>query len=122
MTNKFIVQSISACQYYGDNKKLSGTVTLKHEGSEMKFEVKMNEEDCARIFEIFADRIAVTMGLAAAAVLEDVRPVAQLTSQIDKAVKEEGDELIPPDEKGDAHTEQAASKSSRWNSDDDIPF
>lgn len=99
MANEFLIKQISVYNFGGaQNDKISGTVELMHNGTKMEMKMPMNAEDCARIFEIFADRVAVTMGIAAVAVLEDVRPVAQLTSQIDDVLKEEGDEQIPPDE------------------------
>lgn len=78
----FIIQSISVYNYSANNKKLSGTCEVKHEHTEMKMTIKLDEQDIARIFEIFADRVAVTMGTAARAVYEDVMPQAQLTAPV----------------------------------------
>lgn len=85
--SKFVLKTLSVYNYTGSNAKITGTCKIMHEGTEMEMQVKLNEEDAARILEVFADRISDTMGMAARSVLEDVKPVEQIAAPTEADVQ-----------------------------------
>lgn len=73
MSNKFRITSISAANYYTDNDKLSGQVSVIHDGSQMKMDIKLTPDDCTAIFAIVSDRVADHMQEVAIKVAEDLK-------------------------------------------------
>lgn len=68
----FIITQLTVYNYNNSNKGLKGTVHFKDDRTESKMEVPLLEEDAIRIFEIFGDRLASTMQVAAMAMLSDI--------------------------------------------------
>lgn len=87
----FILRQLSAYNYSKDNANLSGSIDLIDEGTGTEMKVKMNAEDVARIFEIFADRIATTAQTAANAILLDV--TAKMPAQIEQPPSGPNDDI-----------------------------
>lgn len=82
VTEKFKLEQITVYNHYtADNKKVSGTVIVKHGRSETKMEFKLNEDDIARVFEIISDRITATMAAVSSAIIDDIRPQQLLEQQ-----------------------------------------
>lgn len=73
MANEFRIKSLSAANYYsGDPSKLTGSVTVIHEGTSMEMAIKLSPDDCTRIFAVIAGRVAEMMQETALNVARDL--------------------------------------------------
>lgn len=84
----FIIRSINVYNYSMTNQGIQGEISFLEDSTKAEMKIKMNEEDAARIFEVFADRINATMQAAASSVLEAVslqrpEPAPQITAPVD---------------------------------------
>lgn len=75
----FEITSITAYGY-GDKKNLSGTVKVRHSGTNMQFEVKIGSRECALVFAIIADSVAKMMTEMSIGIRQDIG--AQATTLI----------------------------------------
>lgn len=62
MPNGFQIKSLTASNYYqSDPNKLTGSMTILHEGSQMELNVKLGPDECTKVFAVVAGRVAEMM-------------------------------------------------------------
>ncbi len=68
----FKLRSINIHNYSEGNEKATGSATIIHNSTNMEMRIELNAEDCARILEVFADRVAQTMQEGCAQVMDSL--------------------------------------------------
>lgn len=115
MTDKFVIESISVYNYLADNNSINGTVKIKNNGTKTSIEMPLTSEDAADIIAVFASRIALHMGVVAAAVIEELKPqpviAAPAYTEVETTLGEEFDRM-----------EEEKHRETRQQEDDDYPF
>lgn len=85
----FVITQISVHNYTPSNKGLKGTIKFKDDRTESQLEVPLTEDDAIRIFEVFGDRLAATMQVAAMAMLSDITARTEPRIEAPKAVDDD---------------------------------